>query len=342
MLHAILIGFGFHGKEYFNQLVYFNNDDVSLDYIITTNKDAENFIEANPFNTRKIILFDSIDKIIINTINDIDLIIIATSPSSHFEIFSKLVMQYTKVKFLIDKPCFIDIKSYEYVISLSNSMPDLLNNIIISLPRRGYNIYNILKEKFQKGILGNILSVSFLWVYSYPIIFKGKRNFNDQSPTKNFRANYNIYNGGAFYDFGSHIFDTLSWILNTSIKDIHIIEKSIEYFDRSNCTISGHFNNNAIFSGLIAASQLYNSTKFRISIFTNINNIYIEDDKYVTIESLDDKEIFTNKQIETIFSLIKNNIYKNSYCTFSEYYDFFKKTYKNIISEKNEENNNGK
>lgn len=131
---------------------------------------------------------------------DYDCIVIATPPSTHFDI-AMSSLDRTRV-LVIEKPVVDSMQQYETLIA-ANKVKGI--DILVNFPRRLYSINTHIKKLVQDGFLGDIKKID----YSEFDAFNWGSNSNYYLSYENKR--------GVFADRGSHIVDLISWWLDEDV-----------------------------------------------------------------------------------------------------------------------------
>lgn len=194
-----------------------------------------------------ILFYTDVVKIIKN--DDIDVVVIATPTSTHFEILEKF-KNNSKIKyFLVEKPLFLDNNHFD-LIETKLKKKIIINYIRIFEP----NIQN-LKNKIQND--NSLIPQKFILTYT-----KGIKN-----------------NGSHFIGLLSYLFD------NIEIENIHILDKKEGLKNDSTLDIVATLNwkNNKVPLYIIGLDH-NNYAIFEIDFYFNKMKIKIEDTEQTLLE----------------------------------------------------------
>lgn len=205
-------------KKYYNNLYFF---DLKRELAIQV---------AEKFGGKYV---GSIDELILNS----DLIIIATPPSTHFELICKALREGKDV--ICEKPFLCSTNEFEQLKAIHSSTKSFL---YVGHFRRTFSHVQIAHNIIKLGLIGRVKEIK-LWE-------GGRFNWMTES-------NYIINDpyGGVLFDTGSHTFDMSIYIANLdNLIDFEISEIAVSANKKEpSHEISGSF---------ISRNSLYGQTAF--------------------------------------------------------------------------------
>jgi len=169
-------------------------NDIEVEWLVDTNES----IVDNLSNIYKIKNRQSDYR----NVKDVDAVLVATPPFTHFEISKYFLMQGVNV--LCEKPLTIDVHDAKELITIADN-----NNskLAVGVFRRYYPISILIKRIIDTEWLGKVIKV---------IAEEG--NIYDWGPASNYRLDKVKSGGGVLIETGSHTIDRIIWWLGPNAK----------------------------------------------------------------------------------------------------------------------------
>ena len=201
MVRSAIIGLGIQGKKY-AELLYNNEiENMGLVGVVARSEENSEWAESNIPGVK---IYRSCEELFNNCI-EFDAVIITTPHKSHPEIAMKAFC--CKKAVLCDKPSGIDLKEVEKMNKMSEGIP-----FAMMFNNRVQPIYKWIKEKIEKGDLGEIKR----------ILFESSKNFRTQQyhNSAGWRSSWEGEGGGALINQGQHLLDLWYWFFGMPDKII--------------------------------------------------------------------------------------------------------------------------
>jgi len=183
-LKVAVVGIGNMGRYHINNYSEMNN----VELVAICDKDKSKLSKYSD----SIEKYDNIDDLICN--KDIDLISLVTPTSTHYSLGKKIIKN--QINLLVEKPISDNLDNAKELIKLAK-----INNVILAVGHiERYNPAVLkLKELIEKGVLGNITSISTKRVGNMP------SQINDVN---------------VISDLGVHDLDLVRYLASSEVKDI--------------------------------------------------------------------------------------------------------------------------
>jgi len=182
-----IIGYGYWGPKLARN--FLNSSKFDISYVV--DKYKKNLFKAkNDFPLAKII--DNYKKI---EIKDINLVVVSSPTSTHYEI-AKFFLKYTNV--LVEKPLAINISQ---VIELEKISKKFKNNLFVDYPFIFSGSINYIKKIIQQRKLGKLLEIE---------------SYREQAPLRN--------DASVIWDLCVHDISILKYLLNKNPKKVNSIK----------------------------------------------------------------------------------------------------------------------
>lgn len=178
MVRSAIIGLGIQGKKY-AEILYNNEiENMSLVGVVARSEENSEWAESNIPGVK---IYRSYEELFNNCI-EFDAVIITTPHKNHPEIAVEAFC--CKKAVLCDKPSGIDLKEVEKMNKMSEGIP-----FAMMFNNRVQPIYKWIKEKIEKGDLGEIKR----------ILFESSKNFRTQHyhNSAGWRSSWEGEGGGA-------------------------------------------------------------------------------------------------------------------------------------------------
>ncbi len=233
ILHLGLIGYG-QGRMYADTLrcyrvFYPNLPEVELTAICTLSlPESQRALTISGFKR----IQNDFNELINSS--DIDIIIIATPPSTHYSYLKACL--YTQKGIFLDKPLSIDFNHANELITLSK---ELSRDARLGFQYRFNPALLYAKDLINSGVLGEI--------YNY------RATYNRSSAVKNnkslgWKGNIELCGDGVLFDYGPHPIDLINWLVGipekvSAIRKIFIPKRprSREDMDLVEITTADHY-----------------------------------------------------------------------------------------------------
>lgn len=266
MKNVSIIGIGKWGKNYIKNLTQIK--DVNIKYLSSLNKETFNNLEES----LKIGIWTNDYKDAIT--NEVDTVIIATHPDSHFEI-SKYALDHGK-NVICEKPCMFNNAEYEEIYNLIAKN----NNIFYT---NYINLFNPILDQVKQAV---------------------KDNFNHFTITNAGKGPYRD-NYSALWDYGSHVISVLFYIFNPEDLKLH----GFHIDQNNNYSLQLSYNSNRVYANF---GNNYKERVNNFNLLTNTAQINWQDPRdgkplRTMLEKYSKGEISSNLNLSfRISSLLKS------------------------------------
>lgn len=192
MIRAAIIGLGVQGKKYANMLYNNKVKGMSLSAVCVRSDAALQWANEN---LKGIIIYKGEEEMFSHS-GDFDTLIITTPHKAHHK---TVMTAFEKGKDVFcEKPLSTDIAEAEEMIRGAKG-----HNFAVMFHLRSVGIYKWIKEKINKGELGEIKRAMF----ESTVYFRTK-HYHDSSP---WRSTIEGEGGGALINQGQHLLDLWQW-----------------------------------------------------------------------------------------------------------------------------------
>lgn len=181
-------------------------------------------------------VFENLDEMLSD--ENIDIVYIATPPSSHKE-FALKCIKYGKIPY-IEKPI---ANTYEEALEIEKAALDANLPVYVAFYRRGAEKFIEIKKLLESGVIGNVRHISI--IQNQPVQLDEL-----DSNSLPWRVKKEISGGGKFLDMAVHVFDILQFMFG-KLKNIDADLKNLGgYYDVDDMvTAKFEFENGVVGSG---------------------------------------------------------------------------------------------
>ncbi|SDM71027.1 Gfo/Idh/MocA family protein [Kriegella aquimaris] len=168
-------------------------------------------------DSRKFMGFDAYQKVIANC----DVVLLATPPPFR-PLHLEAAVKADKHVF-IEKPLFVDIPGYHKVMDANELAKQRDLSLVVGLQSRYETGYQLMKEKFEEGIIGDITSLNVYYNVGAPKIYP---RTPDQTEMQYQMRNWRYFTwlwGGQLAGQTIHPIDLMNWFMN----DYPIVAKGL-------------------------------------------------------------------------------------------------------------------
>lgn len=170
--------------------------------------------------------------------DDIDVVYIATPPSTHYEYTIK-TLNSNKIPY-IEKPMvtnYLDAENIQNLATKKNITP------YVAFYRRGLDKFIKIKEILDSGVIGDVKIVNVTQLMKVDELEKDEK-------TRPWRVIPEISGGGKFLDVGTHVLDCLIWFLGEIESISGLVENRGGYYNTDDTVLTTiKFKNNIVGSG---------------------------------------------------------------------------------------------
>lgn len=192
--NVAVIGCGQMGEVHIEHIYYKENINV----ICACDK---NYERAKVFSLRYGVKYVETDAEKCISRDDVDIVIIATYPSSHLELL-KLCLKYKK-HVICEKPIATNLKDGEEFVSLVKSNPDV--KVLVGHILRHNETYKKVAEMIHSGAIGS------------PIIMRMSQNHHTMNWERYLKL---IKETSPVIDCGVHYIDIMQWFTNSKVTSV--------------------------------------------------------------------------------------------------------------------------
>ncbi len=192
--NVAIIGCGNMGEEHIKDIYY--RENVKVKTACDKNPDrAKSFIKK--YGVERI----ETDYIKVVNDKDIDIVIIATYPSTHIEILSECIKN--KKHAICEKPVSDNLQDTEKIVKLIKNNPDV--KVLVGYILRHNETYKKVAEMIRSGAIG------------FPLVMRMTQNHHTMDWSKYLKL---IEDTSPIIDCGVHYLDVMQWVTGAKIKEV--------------------------------------------------------------------------------------------------------------------------
>lgn len=193
---------------------------------------AEDYARRHGINR----IYKSVDELLSD--DDIDVVYIATPPSTHYEYTIK-TLNSNKIPY-IEKPMvtnYLDAENIQKLATKKKITP------YVAFYRRGLDKFIKIKEILDSGVIGDVKIVNVTQLMKVDELEKDEK-------TRPWRVIPEISGGGKFLDVGTHVLDCLIWFLGEIESISGLVENRGGYYNTDDTVLTTFkFKNSIVGSG---------------------------------------------------------------------------------------------
>ncbi len=192
--NVAVIGCGNMGEEHIKDIYYRENVSVKIACDTNINR-AKAFVKKYGVERTEA------DYIKVVNDEDIDIVIIATYPSTHLEILSQCIK--SKKHVICEKPISDNLEDAEKMVKLIKNNPDV--KVLVGYILRHNETYKKVAEMIRSGAIGS------------PIVMRMAQNHHTMDWSKYLKL---IEDTSPIIDCGVHYLDVMQWVTGAEITDV--------------------------------------------------------------------------------------------------------------------------